>query len=250
MIVRMLDGDHWLTRQPDHARHSAAIAASLHPRFLGSFEEQLELLPAVGAHDDGWIPWELSPPALPDGLPVNFTDIARDDHLENWHRSIFGALHHRRAAAAAIVARHAANFLDLHDESTQAAHAELMRMLAARAWPQLDDATRDLRLERAFRALFFGDALSLIPLAGWTTRIALTLIDEQGRDHEFHAWADGPWTVRVDPWPFADKALRRVAVPSVRVPAGQERHALAILHQPRDLRRRIEVDYLHTEEAA
>ncbi len=244
MIVRRLGPWAYLTRQPEHARQSAVITAHLREEFLGAAEDRWLLLRATARHDDGWVAWEADPRIGDDGLPVNFTEIDRTAHRTNWERTIFLALHTLGAQAAAIIARHAAPFLSEHDEESRQHHGELLAALATRAWPDVAEDERTRRLEAGFRPLFFGDALSLMALAGWEGPLPFELPRDGGEPLSLRAWRDGDWAVRVDPWPFALPALHGVHADAVVLPADGSVDARAVLAAPRDRLVRLPIDYL------
>jgi len=237
MIVRAIEGMHAIVRQPEHARQSAVIAAHLDPAFLPPPQEQREFLLAVRDHDDGWAEWETNPHTAPSGLPLDFPDIDKRDHAENWRRTIYGALFRHGPAAAAWIARHA-------DELMESDNRDTVDALAARAWPGLNAADRAARVSRGFRALRFADALSLMALDGWSKRLAFDLDDAGGNAVPHEAWRDGPWSIRVWPWPFVLPRLTRIHADGVCVSSGSEGYALALLKTPREAAMRIQVEIL------
>ena len=245
MIVREWNGFYYATTQPEHARQSAVITASLKPEFLGPPDDHREILLATLHHDDGWARWEAEPDFREDGLPVNFTEIDREEHGENWYGTIFTALSHLSPMAAAMIARHAGTFIEKTHGPEAAEHQQgLIRALQNRAWPGLDETEQDQKLERGFLPLFFGDALSLIPVAGWNDEQHLALQHANGERIHVRARLDGPWTVRVDPWPFAPPALRNVFIDAIAIPRDRKSDSRQFLRRPADHLIRIPIDYL------
>lgn len=243
MIVRPLGNHVYITRQPEHARHSAVIAAHLRPEFLGDVALHTDFLRATYHHDDGWAPHDADPPIGEDGWPLNFTGSDSDAHKDVWTNTIFGGLHRFSPAAAAIMARHARGILELDEEAT-AHQDELTTALAARAWPELDANAREAHVLRGASVLVLGDVLSLIALAGWADRFVIRLHNADGSEFPVEAWADGDWTVRVKPWPFLVPELRAVRADSVCIDKADAADARHILRHPRDHATVVAVDYL------
>ena len=244
MIVREL-GDHYtLVRQAEHARMSGVIAAHLRVEFLGEPQEQLDIVRGAAHHDIGWNFWDDSPRFQANGLPINFPDIEKGEHRDCWTRMIFMNLELHGPAAAVFVTRHGEELDDVKENTAVSERRELMKALLARAYPGLSDEEREERKERGFRALFFGDALSLIACAGWDHTLELELWRRGGEPLRCRARRDGDWSVRISPWPFATDEVRKVHVDGVVIPKGMESQCRAILAQPREYRRRLFVDYL------
>jgi hypothetical protein len=250
MIVRTIGDFHYLVRQQEHARQSGVITASLRPEFLGSMEQQVHIVRATARHDEGWGAWDCSPAVHANGLPVAFTEMERRDHLEIWRNTIFNLLAELGPVPTLFLVRHAmaiTSHPDKQEEHPDYAFGDLLPTLRKRAWPELADEDADFLVEQGFSALAFGDALSLIAVAGWEERLKLTLLKDDRTPVEIEAWRDGEWRVRVDPWPFAPPALRKVHVDAVFVPAGQEEASAALVKDPRTHLVRPPVEYLPAE---
>lgn len=246
MIVRTVGSLHYLVAQAEHARQSAVIAASLAEEWLGPHDDRVATVRAAREHDAGWAEWDARPATRPDGLILPFDQIDLEDHEAVWRRSIFGALHRLGPAEAAIIARHSvALWKGTADDET--ARYELMLALGRRAWPGLDDADLRQRIEQAFSVLYFGDAVSLIGLAGWEPRIPLELRSADGARLHVEAWRDGDWTVRVHPWPFAMPALTNVFADAIVIPAGEEASAVPRLGHRGGFLMRVPVSILPAE---
>lgn len=244
MIVRALNGRVYIVRQTEHARQSAVITAHLLPEYMGSPEDQHEVLLATLHHDDGWTCWETEPRLADSGLPVNFSDMEQEEHRKTWERTIFKALYNLSPMGAAVIARHAATFIENYGEENYARHNELIQALSRRAWHELDDQARELRLERSFAPLFLGDALSLVGIAGWNGERQFRIYQDDGAPVDIRAWREGDWTVRVDPWPFAMAELKNVYIDAYSLPAEQAAQASAILRRPGNYLVRVPVDYV------
>lgn len=229
MIVRRVDGNHYIIRQPDHARQSAVIAAHLRDEFIGSPVYRREFLLATAHHDDGWFEWEKAPRLSSSGLPLNFSEIDKGRHIGNWTRGIFSVLHELGPFAASLLARHALPLVRDKGEEVVQYFNELLDHIEKRAWPELAATEARAVTNRASAALSLADLVSLVPCAGWTEPQELELIDEAGGTHMFTIKMEEPWSVRVDPWPFVLPELRGVPVPAKVVPVGMEEDALSIL---------------------
>lgn len=243
MIVRPLGSHVYITRQPEHARHSAVIAAHLRPEFLGDAELHTDFLRATRHHDDGWAPHDDDPAIGEDGWPLNFTGSENNAHADAWTNTIFGGLHRFSPASAALMARHARGILDL-DDAAMAHLDELTVALAARAWPELDAEAREVNVRRGASVLALGDVLSLTALAGWNDRFVIRLHNADGSEFPVEAWRDGDWIVRVKPWPFVVPELRAVRAASVCIDKSDAADARQILRHPRDHATVVSADYL------
>lgn len=244
MILRHLDGHHYIVRQPEHARQSGVILAHLRPEFLGGMTEQWDLLRACRQHDDGWAEWEKNPRLQENGLPVNFCDINKDDHADNWTRTIFGQLMYLGPAAASYVARHASALQDMEEAEGGQDRQELIETLVKRAWPEAAPDEGKAVSQAGFQALYACDALSLIALAGWKNRLTLKLHHSEEGEVSIEAWREGDWNVRVSPWPFCTDIIKGAHVDAVCLQQGEESAAAAILRDPRDYLVRVPIDYL------
>ncbi|MBI1291239.1 DUF3891 family protein [bacterium] len=248
MIVRTLGDFHYLVPQAEHARQSAVIVAALESRWLGGSDRQVGVLRASRHHDDGWRLWDEAPRVREDGLPLPFDGIALEDHDAIWRRSIFGALDSLGPAEAAYIGRHS---IALHkgSEEDELARFELVMALGRRSWRDCEDDEIRRRIEQGFSALFFGDAVSLIGVAGWSERLPFELRSEDGGRLTVEAWRDGDWQVRVAPWPFAVPALPQVSVDAVAIAVGEEPSAAARVRHHAGFRVRLPIDILPGEDS-
>lgn len=244
MIVRELQDGHLMARQPEHARQSAVITAALRQEFVGTDSEREEIIAATKQHDDGWREWEANPRFREDGLPQNFPDIGEKCHQDIWFRTIELARQSLSPLAAAVVARQAGTFLQAYGGEAQRRYAELLPALLDAAWPDQPRESQERKLERSFAPLLVGDTLSLIPIAGWGEMRRFVLFMEDDTEFVFHAWREGEWTVRIEPWPFKTPGLRNVYIRAYHVPRGREEEASAILQDPGSHLIRLYVDYL------
>ncbi len=221
MIVRLLNGVHYLIRQSDHARQSGEIAGALRPEFLGASPEERETVrQAIRDHDRGWDEYEARPRLLPSGIPVDFLHMDKSDHFAIWKRSTRIVYESWGAAAAVLIARHARRLLS--DPLLSAYFQERERELAGEAWPGAEPQEAESRLERGYRALYLADLLSLIACDGWTGPRPARLSDARGGEIELTAWREGDWTVRVRPWPFEPPRIEDAGVEAIPIFAGEE----------------------------
>lgn len=222
MIVRTVGEFHYLIPQPQHARQSGVIAAHLSPGFLGCHAMLHELLLAVVHHDDGWVEWEADPIFGRDHLPLNFDDINKERHIDNWTRGVFSLLHRLGPYAASLLARHALPLIEDKGGDVVEYFHGLLAALEKRAWPSLEAPRARQRTDQGFHALAFADLISLIGCAGWEDSFHVPLHDDAGREVSHSLRLAGPWTVAVDPWPFLTPRLDKVRCACHRVPVGRE----------------------------
>jgi hypothetical protein len=180
MIVRPLDHDLLLIRQPDHARLAARLmepCAGLreHPR-------RTSILRALSAHDDGWEEEDAAP--IVDGTSGEIADFVRLPlaHRQGvWYRGV-DRLAARDPWAAALVAHHGwfvyGRFRELPEWAAFFAEMERRReMLVRSSGRTMDDVLAD------YPYLRLGDLVSLAfctgdpaeqRFEGWTIRAATT----------------------------------------------------------------------------
>lgn len=244
MILRQHGGIHYVLCQTEHARQTSVIVSHLRPEFLGTGDEQLDIVMAARHHDDGWRAWEQNPSTDASGLPVDFLAMNQEAHRQIWERTIFQNLHDRGPAITAIIARHGLALIEGHDEPAAAHYRDLIHALSRRAWPALTPEQAALRIERGFSALYFADGLSLLAAAEEAKPRTYVLRRADHSPFEVRAWRECDWTIRVDPWPFCLERLSRIHMDVSIVPVGREATALdAVLHRP-ERRLRVFADYL------
>lgn len=229
MIVRRVGDTHHIIRQTAHARQTGVIAAHLRAEFLPPHNLLRDFLLAAAKHDDGWIAWEAAPRFGTDGLPLNFSDIDKGRHLENWYRGIFSILHEVGPFAASLLARHALPLVKEKGEDVVACFNDLLGALEKRAWPDLDPGEACRRTTHHAAALSFADLVSLVPCAGWSEPQQIDLYDSEGAPVSVTITLESPWAVRVDPWPFEVPALPSIPVEARTISVGMERDAAAML---------------------
>ncbi len=222
MIVRKAGDWIYVIPQVEHARHSAILVSYLRGEFLGPPVVHDQVVAATRHHDDGWERWERRPARGEDGWPLNFDNIEGTEHLRIWERSVAEACARAGAGAAAMVARHAAHLLSLHDQGTAATFHAMANAFRRQAWPGMDREDSRTCLVQSFRALFFSDAASLLALVGWEEPLDLCLYGPGETPHPVHGCRTGEWEVEIAPWPFATEELPPVPVRTYRFPSDSD----------------------------
>lgn len=125
-----------LISQVEHARLSGELAARCLDQFGepgGSLDAvRQELLQAIFHHDDGWAEWETSPQLDASGRPLSFMEVASDDALGIWDRSIRAAERFGNLAAWAVAGHFSALLATVGEHSNDPAAREWLRDTAAR----------------------------------------------------------------------------------------------------------------------
>jgi Protein of unknown function (DUF3891) len=230
MIVRDRGGDWQVVLQTDHADLSAAAAHAWADR--GPRHASLEI--ATERHDDGWAVWEQAPRFDGEGKPVNFLDVDVTSHLA-FYRAGIAAITEQDPYAGLLVSMHGAGIYrqrygrDLTLGLTRAAEvqelvdafvAEQEAGYAARlsqTGAAEDERWRDYELLQLYDrfSLYFcmrdaeGDGAEPAELQGYTLAL------------------EGPWRVRMSPYPFVESPARFSLVRRV-VPKGSRPDLLAL----------------------
>jgi uncharacterized protein DUF3891 len=194
-------GDAWqVVLQTDHADLSAAAARAWAEK--GPHHDSLAV--AAERHDDGWAVWEQAPLVDPEGKPVNFLEVDLRSHLA-FYRAGIAAIAEQDPYAGMLVSMHGAGIyrerygLDLGLGLTRA--PELQDEIDTFVAEQ--EAKFDLAQHRAeYDLLQFYDRFSLY----------FCMRDlEGGEAAELQGYRFepvGPWHVRLDPFPFAERPAR------------------------------------------
>ena len=210
MIVRDR-GDSWqVVLQTDHADLSAAFARA----WASPLPDALVI--ATERHDDGWAVWEQAP-RVDAGTPVNFLDVDIRSHLA-FYRAGIAAITEQDADAGLLVSMHGAGIYRqrygfdpaLGLARAEAAKDEVDAFVAeqeAKFGSEPGDRLEDYTLLQLF------DRLSLYFSMRDAENGEPAPVELQGYTLE----ADGPWRVRIDPFPFAGRpatfALKRRVIP-------------------------------------
>jgi hypothetical protein len=214
VIVRDL-GDAWqVVLQPDHADLCGQFAES----WSDTVSESLKI--ATRRHDDGWAVWERAPRVDADGRPVNFLDVDVRSHLA-FYRAGIAAITEQDPRAGLLVSMHGAGIyrqrygLDpaLGLSRAPEAQEEIEAFVAeqeAKFGGEPGEHRRDYELLQIY------DRLSLY----------FCMRDvEAGEPAEIQGYGlepDGPWRVRISPYPFgkspAEFSLLRRVLPKTGLP--------------------------------
>ena len=219
MIVRDR-GDSWqVVLQTDHADLSGDAAGAWADK--GAQHDSLAL--AARRHDDGWAVWEQAPQLDGDGKPVNFLEVDVRSHLA-FYRAGIAAITEQDPHAGLLVSMHGAGIY----RQRYGLDPGLGLQRAAEVQHEVDafvaeqEAKFDLEEHRAeYDLLQFYDRFSLY----FCIRDA-----ENGEAAEVQGYRfepAGPWHVRLDPYPFAERPARFSLLRRV-VPKGGAPDLLAI----------------------
>jgi Protein of unknown function (DUF3891) len=232
MIICSGDGTLAVVRQVDHQIQCGVLARAWGNDVFARPPHYDDLIVAAQIHDEGWRGWEEHPRIDPKGRPMDFPDLAREEHIPLYERGI------RMAAdvgprVGLIVSMHGQGLYekrlgldgiaparDTRPDPEQvflAAQDDLQRNLCA----QINDPDATQWAWAGFRLLQAWDTLSLyltwrgLPRgATWTLPRVPRHVGDDGVEVRLKPGDDGACTV--DPWPFHDNlveapvAMRRV----------------------------------------
>ena len=213
MIVDREDGRLLVVEQEAHAHLTGELAAALpfHVPHHAAF------VAAARVHDNGWREADRAATVDEDGMPHTFNNVPDAVYEDLWRRGI------ERAAAVdelvgLLVGLHGARFFETRESPG-------MRALVADERRRQDDVLASLGLGGSWDELpgdvaeasdwiAVLDALSLLLCgAGLPDRISPRVVSQP-----YTLTRDGR-EVAVDPWPYAQDALR-TSVPARRIPLG------------------------------
>jgi len=208
-------GDSWqVVFQTDHADLSAAAALAWADK--GPRHDSLTV--AAERHDDGWAVWEQAPRVDETGKPVNFLEVDVRSHLA-FYRAGIAAITEQDAHAGLLVSMHGAGIYrqryGLDPGLGLSRAADVQDEVDAFVAEQEAKFGGDLGGHRVeFDLLQFYDRFSL-----YFCRRDV----EDGEEAELQGYrfeSVGPWHVRLDPYPFAERPARfsllRRIVPQAR----------------------------------
>ncbi|MCW2997265.1 MAG: hypothetical protein JWN65_814 [Solirubrobacterales bacterium] len=235
MIVRDI-GDAWqVVLQTDHAALSGDFARAWGnerfdtPRPLGT------VATAAARHDDGWAIWERAPSVLAtdEGVirPRNFLDVQIRSHLA-FYRAQIAAVGDENAHAGLLISMHGCGIYNGRygtDPGLKLTFAPADRRAVDGFVNEQEQRREELVDELAltedelwtnYRLVQIYDRLSLHFCmkdmeAGESATLAPVPVTYGGEETEMRIEPDGPWRVRLDPYPFGDAPvtfplLRRV----------------------------------------
>ncbi len=214
-----------LISQVEHARISGELTKAWAKPF------SLEVIDAIMHHDDGWAAWEATPQFDTDrGRPLSFTELAVEDAIKVWDRSIASA---RRFGplAGAIVAGHFTGLASGSEHATRTLVGEWIdqsnqqRLAWLKQWRELGEANTQQVADHAQQMLYTADLSSLWlclngPVSSGSDDAALSNSEMQSRsssvlgkfsfdEYELSAFASVIlWRGTVTPWPFAAGELQ------------------------------------------
>jgi hypothetical protein len=233
MIVRDR-GDSWqIVLQPDHADLSGQFARAWGnadgfavPRPLDS------VILAAARHDDGWAVWERAPALDREGkAPRNFLDVEVASHLA-FYRAMIAAVLDHDPYAGLLVSMHGAGiyrgrygtqpslkltFADEEHEQVEAFVAEqegLHARLTERLRVGEDERWTNYRLLQVYDRLSLYFCLRDVE-AGERDTLEPAPRGYDGAEASLRIEPEGPWRVRIDPYPFVQspatfRLVRRV----------------------------------------
>lgn len=193
--------DGWeIIYQPAHALLSAQVAG--HWRATARPPRWGETVVAVAQHDNGWKEWEDAPRLTEGGTPVNFTEMALPDAIDQWHRGVARGAH-QSCWVGLLISIHGTALYETHRGKSEALdrfldeqHAQQKRWIA-------ELGASEEEVSAAYAMVRWTDWFSL--LLGWRR------VPADGSPVELGEGPDGvayfirqcpDATFTVDPWPF------------------------------------------------
>ena len=221
MIVRDL-GDAWqIVLQTDHAVLAGDFARAWGNAAFETPRPRRVVTTATVRHDDGWAIWERAPSLLQDNgtpKPRNFLDVQVQSHL-TFYRAQIAAVLDEDPYAAALVAMHGCGIYNGRygtDPVLKLTFAQAERQAVEAFTEEQEERVRRIAAELAipdrerwtnYRLLQAFDRLSLYfctDASGRPATLSPVPTSYDGEDTELHVIPDGPWRVRLDPYPFGD----------------------------------------------
>jgi hypothetical protein len=105
MIVSTRGDRLLMVRQVDHQTQCGFMAEAWGSDEFSRMEPWDPLVTAAAWHDEGWRAWDDSPEVAGDGVPIDFPDLDRSDHVALYARGIDGAVT-RAGRAGLLVSMH------------------------------------------------------------------------------------------------------------------------------------------------
>lgn len=232
MIARPADGGLVLVAQRDHA----ALTAPLARAWRWHVPRREDSARACGAHDDGWAEWDAAPTVDERGAPHSYRHVPDEAFASAWRHG-FDRAWADSAWVGLLVSLHGSRFVERREHPECRALAGRERVAEREALAALGHpgarAPRALPedVARAFALLAYLDGLSLFLCEAWDAPWRAPAPVASGVA-DVTAERDGD-VVRLDPWPFATRAVR-VEAPARALPAerfestGAYRRAIAV----------------------
>jgi Protein of unknown function (DUF3891) len=223
MIVRDRGTSWQIVLQPDHADLSGQFARAWGTEDGFTAPRPLDpVTVAATRHDDGWAVWERAPSLDRDGkAPRNFLDVEVASHLA-FYRAMIAAVLDHDPYAGLLVSMHGAGiyrgrygtqpslkltFADEEREQVETFVAEqeaLQAGLASGLGVDEDERWANYRLLQVYDRLSLYFCLRDVE-AGEPDTLEPVPRDYEGGEAALQIEPDGPWRVRVDPYPFAKR---------------------------------------------
>lgn len=224
MIVSRRPGGAVIVMQTDHQEQCAAMARAWGNEEFSRLDHWDDVVLAAALHDEGWRSWEADPPPGPDGGPVDFPDVPRDEHVALYRDGIATAAA-RSERAGLLVSMHGSGlyedrfglggagppegghppvvrrFLDAQDRW----RADVLRRLGSGAGEWAWDAYRLLQAWDAFSLYLVWRALPA-GRSGALRAVPRRPGDADGATIEITPTGDR--SCRLTPWPFAGGEAR------------------------------------------
>jgi hypothetical protein len=222
MIVRDA-GDSWhVVLQTDHAVLSGQFAESWGNDRFDPVRPFRGVVTAAFRHDDGWAVWERAPSLMDSNggvRPRNFLDVQVGSHLA-FYRAMIASVQDDDPYAGLLVSMHGAGIY----KGRYGTNPQLRLTFAADEQQQVDAFVREQEQRHPdliasvgapeqerwtnYKLLQVFDRLSLYFCMkdverGEADSLAPTPVSYAGEETALQIEPDGPWGVRLDPFPFA-----------------------------------------------
>jgi Protein of unknown function (DUF3891) len=222
MIVRD-EGETWqVVSQPDHGDVCAAIIEAWGNDTFARPVDRRALATAARRHDDGWAIWERTPDVdrrAGDGRPLNVFDIDIEIHLA-FFRAMIVAVSDEDAYAGVLASMHAVGLYSQRHGTDPSMKMTLEDMRRDQVTAFLDSLRRehDARAEELaipdaqrwvdYKLLQVADRLCLYfclndLIDGTDAWLAPAPKGYDREDAELTIRPAGPWTITIEPYPFA-----------------------------------------------
>jgi Protein of unknown function (DUF3891) len=241
MIVRDR-GDAWgIVFQTDHALLAGQFARSWGNDRFEAPRPRHTVATATARHDDGWSIWERAPSLLQvngSARPRNFLDVQILSHLA-FYRAQIAAVSDEDQYAGLLISMHGCGIYNGRygtDPALKLTFAPTEQRAVEAFTQEQEDRRRELvgslgvsekELWTNYKLLQIYDRLSLYFCMkdverGEPSKLRPVPVDYDGNETEIEITPDGPWRVRMAPYPFAEPTARfellRRSLPKSRWP--------------------------------
>jgi hypothetical protein len=227
MIVRDA-GDSWqVVLQTDHAVLSGQFAESWGNERFEKVRPFRSVVTATLRHDDGWAVWERAPSLMAvngDVKPRNFLDVQVGSHLA-FYRAMIASVRDDDPYAGLLVSMHGAGIyngrygtnpqlrLTFAEDEQQQVDAFVREQeqsypdAIARVGASEEERWANYKLLQVFDRLSLYFCMKDVE-RGEADTLAPVPVDYAGSETAIQIEPDGPWRVRVDPFPFSGEQAR------------------------------------------